>query len=190
MWFASVSNCILWFAFLKAMYRATVGRWLSGTIVFKVTAKGLQRLNSLPLRDVWMSSIWFVFSLVSLIFGMVHFFKGGVLDSPLAISLIFMVYNLVPQYLLLQYAVYRSRMFFNAVCRLAMLLSTAMAVTGVVLVWVLYPKTYDYKSVSGAPARQLGAARRCCRVWLLVSVGTEGAGITRSLRGVEWRLLQ
>lgn len=102
MWFASVSNCVLWFAFLKAMWRATVGRWLSGTIVFKVTAKGLQKLNNLPFRDVWMAAIFFTFSLVSLIFGLVRFFDGGVLDTPLAISIIFMVYNLVPQYLLLQ----------------------------------------------------------------------------------------
>ena len=144
MWFSSVANSILWFAFLKAMYRATVGRWLSGTIVFKVTAKGLQRLNNLPLRDVWMSSLWFIFSLISLIFGMVHYFKGGVLDTPLAISLIFMVYNLIPQYLLLQYAAYSSRGFFNAVCKLMMLLSTVLMIVGVVLVWILYPKSYDY----------------------------------------------
>jgi len=150
MWFASVSNSVLWFAFLKALYRATIGRWLSGTIVFKVTAKGLQRLNNLPLRDVWMSTIWFIFSLVTLIFGLVHFFKGGVLDTPLAISLIFMIYNLIPQYLLLQYASFRPRMFFNAMCKLAMLLSTALVILGVVLVWVLYPKSYNYKSALGA----------------------------------------
>ena len=149
MWFSSVANAILWFAFLKAMYRATIGRWLSGTIVFKVTAKGLQRLNNLPLRDVWMSTLWFVFSLITLIFGLVHFFKGGVLDTPLAISLIFMVYNLIPQYLLLQYAMYRPRMFYNFICKLAMFLSTAMMILGVVLVWVLYPKSYDYKSALG-----------------------------------------
>jgi cellulose synthase/poly-beta-1,6-N-acetylglucosamine synthase-like glycosyltransferase len=164
MWFAGVSNSILWFAFLKALSRATVGRWLSGTIVFKVTAKGLQRLNSLPLRDVWMSSIWLVFSLVTLIFGLVHFFKGGVLDTPLAISLIFMVYNLVPQVLLLLYAAYRPRTFFNVVCRIAMLLSTAMIVLGLVLVWVLYPKSYDYKAVShhhaGRSVRRGAAAAR------------------------------
>lgn len=150
MWFSSVANAILWFAFLKAMYRATVGRWLSGTIVFKVTAKGLQRLNKLPLRDIWMTLIWFTFSLVTLIFGLVHYFKGGVLDTPLAISIIFMVYNLIPQYLLLQYAAYRPRGFFNVVCKIAMLLSTAMMILGVVLVWVLYPKSYDYKGALGS----------------------------------------
>ena len=59
--------------------------------------------NSLQLlrRDVWMSALFFIASLVCLIFGLVHFFRGP-LDTPLAISLIFMVYNLVPQFLLLQ----------------------------------------------------------------------------------------
>jgi hypothetical protein len=150
MWFASVSNSILWWAFLKAMYRATVGRWLSGTIVFKVTAKGLQRLTNLPLRDLWMAALWFVFSLVSLIFGLVHYIKGGVLDSPLAISLLFMTYNLIPQYLLLQYAAWSPRGFFNAVCRLAMLLSSALMIFGIALVWLLYPRAYDVSSALGS----------------------------------------
>lgn len=150
MWFASVSNSILWFAYFKAMYRSTVGRWLSGTIVFKVTAKGLQKLNNLPLRDVWMAFVWFIFSITTLIFGLVHFFKGQNWDTPLAISLIFMVYNLIPQYLLLQYAVFRPRMFFNAVCRLSMLISTAMAILGLALIWALYPRTYDLHSALGS----------------------------------------
>jgi hypothetical protein len=150
MWFASVSNSILWWAFLKAMYRATVGRWLSGTIVFKVTAKGLQRLTNLPLRDLWMAALWFVFSLVSLIFGLVHYIKGGVLDSPLAISLLFMTYNLIPQYLLLQYAAWSPRGFFNAVCRIMMLLSSALMIFGIALVWLVYPRTYDVSSALGS----------------------------------------
>ena len=146
MWFASVSNSILWFAYLKAMYRATIGRWLSGTIVFKVTAKGLQKLNNLPLRDIWMATIWFIFSIVTLVFGLVHFFKGQNWDTPLAISIIFMVYNLIPQYLLLQYSTFRPMMFFNIVCKICMLLSTAMAIMGIALIWALYPRSYDLTS--------------------------------------------
>lgn len=45
-----VANSILWFAFLKALYRATLGRWIAGRITFKVTAKGLQRIADLPIR--------------------------------------------------------------------------------------------------------------------------------------------
>ena len=43
---------------------------------------------------------------------------------------------------------YRKPMVFNAICKLAMLLSTTVLIMGVVLVWILYPHTYDYKGVS------------------------------------------
>lgn len=144
MWFASVANSILWWAFLKAMYRATIGRWLAGTIVFKVTAKGLQKLNNLPIRDLWMASIWFIFSIVTLVFGLITYVRGEVTDTPLAISIIFIAYNLIPLYLLIQYAVYRSPLFFTLVCRVMMFISTFLSIFGVVLVWLLYPRTYDY----------------------------------------------
>ncbi len=51
-----MANSILWFAFLKAMYRATLGRWIDGKITFKVTAKGLQRIADLPIR--WVFGGW------------------------------------------------------------------------------------------------------------------------------------
>lgn len=146
MWFAGVSNSILWWAFLKAMYRSTVGRWIEGTIVFKVTAKGLQRMKDLPIRDIWMSMLWFIAMMISLVVGLVHFFNGGVVDTPLTISLIYLVYNMVPQYLLLQYAAFDQQCFFNAVCKVCMLLTTAFAMFGIVLIWVLYPSSYDYSS--------------------------------------------
>lgn len=50
MWFASCANSILWFAFLKAMWRATIGKYIAGAITFKVTAKGLQSLKDSALR--------------------------------------------------------------------------------------------------------------------------------------------
>lgn len=45
--------------------------------------------------------------------------------------------------------VYRKPLVFNAVCKLAMLLSTAVLILGVVLVWLLYPRSYDYKQAGG-----------------------------------------
>ena len=50
---------------------------------------------------MWVHTLFFLSTMVCLIFGLVHFFRGP-LDTPLAISLIFMVYNIIPQYLLLQ----------------------------------------------------------------------------------------
>ena len=144
MWFAAVANSILWWAFLKAMYRATIGRWFAGTIVFKVTAKGLQKLNNLPIRDLWMATLWFLFSIVSLVFGLITYIRGEVTDTPLAISIIFICYNLIPLYLLIQYAVYRQPLVYTLICRVMMFLSTFLSLLGVVLVWLLYPRAYDY----------------------------------------------
>jgi len=144
MWFAAVANSILWWAFLKAMYRATIGRWFAGTLVFKVTAKGLQKLSNLPIRDLWMATLWFLFSIVSLVFGLITYIQGGVTDTPLAISIIFICYNLIPLYLLIQYAVYRQAPIYNLICRVMMFLSTFLSLLGVVLVWLLYPRAYDY----------------------------------------------
>jgi hypothetical protein len=52
-------------------------------------------------RDVWPSLLFMGFMLPSFIFGTIHLFKSGVIDTPLAISLIYMLYNMIPQCLLL-----------------------------------------------------------------------------------------
>jgi hypothetical protein len=146
MWFTSSSNSILWFAFVKAMVRTTLGSWLSSKIVFKSTAKGRSRLTTLPLGDLWMPILLFTTCLVTFIAGIVHYFDTGNVGSTLPLSLCLIFVNMVPQYLLLQYAAYRKRTFFSVVCRLAMVLSTVAMMVGVVLLWVLCPKTYDYKT--------------------------------------------
>jgi hypothetical protein len=149
MWFAAVANSILWWAFLKAMYRATIGKWFAGTIVFKVTAKGLQKLNNLPIRDLWMATLWFLFSIVSLIFGLITYIKGEVTDTPLAISIIFIAYNMIPLYLLIQYACFRGPLVYNLICKIMMFVSTFLSLLGVVLVWLLYPRAYNYSDALG-----------------------------------------
>ena len=62
-----------------------------------------------------MSVLFFTSTLVCLIFGLVHFFSGP-LDTPLAISIIFMVYNLIPQYLLLQVGLCYAPQSLHSVC--------------------------------------------------------------------------
>ena len=83
-----------------------------------------------------------------------------------------------------QYAViWRRRGIFNVCCKLAMLMSTVAPILGVVLVWLLYPRSYNYQNASSPPAllRCVAAApaaasvlcgcccryRRCCAGWLL-----------------------
>ena len=69
-----------------------------------------------------------------------------------------------------QYACYCKPLVFNAVCKLAMLVSTVVLVLGVVLVWLLYPRSYDYSQVRGrveeascgAAGTATPQARRAC----------------------------
>jgi hypothetical protein len=78
--------------------------------------------------------------------------KLGFLSHPPCVQ----VYNIIPQYLLLQYTLYRKPLVFNAICKAAMLLSTAVLVLGVVLVWLLYPRSYDYQQVRQGGLRRVG----------------------------------
>ena len=48
-----------------------------------------------------------------------------------------------------QYGAFRPKTFFNIMAKLMALLSTAMAIMGIVLVWILYPRPYDYSAVLG-----------------------------------------
>ena len=43
---------------------------------------------------------------------------------------------------------YNKRGFYNIVCKLAMMASGLLAIFGIVLVWIMYPKAYDYELVS------------------------------------------
>lgn len=54
-----------------------------------------------PHRDVWVSLLFTLAQLVTLVLGLVHWARGNT-ETPLIISLVYMIYNLVPQYLLLQ----------------------------------------------------------------------------------------
>lgn len=52
-------------------------------------------------RDVWMSLLFVLAMISTLILGLVHWSRGNT-ETPLIISLVYMVYNIIPQYLLLQ----------------------------------------------------------------------------------------
>jgi hypothetical protein len=49
-----------------------------------------------------------------------------------------------------QYAAYNARWFFNAVCKIMMFCSTLLMILGLVLIWILYPTSYNYTDVSPA----------------------------------------
>lgn len=58
-----------------------------------------------------------------------------------------------------QYAAWRRRPYWNWICKVAMLLSTVCAVGGLILIWVLYPKAYNYPQVRAGVGRRLLVCR-------------------------------
>jgi endoglucanase len=146
LWFAQIANAIMWFAFLKAFIRTTVGKLISGNIVFKATIKGLQKMVDSALRDVWMAAVIVAGNISANIVGIIHLSKGN-LNSPLIISLLWCVYNTVPQGLLLWYAFFphggQWKRVFNWMCKLGMLIQWATALAAVVLIWPMLPPVYE-----------------------------------------------
>ncbi len=82
--------------------------------------------------------------ITSFIVGVIHI-SNGPIKSPLIISLLWVVYNAVPQVLLLWYTfITKHGRLFGIVCRLAQLISMVAAIGAIVLVWPMIPPTYEY----------------------------------------------
>ena len=65
LWFANISNMILWFTYVKGAIRALTGKFGAG-ITFKTTVKGAGKLLDSVLGDLWMPLLCFILSAISL----------------------------------------------------------------------------------------------------------------------------
>ena len=68
LWFANISNMILWFTYVKGAWRALTGKFGAG-ITFKTTLKGAGKLLDSVLGDLWMPGTCFILSAISLGYG-------------------------------------------------------------------------------------------------------------------------
>ena len=79
------------------------------------------------------------------------------MTSPLAISIIWAVYNAIPPALVLFYAAIGKGVLLQYLCRFCMLLSFFCGATAIGLLWGLYPKEYNFNQVHTAdPTPQRG----------------------------------
>lgn len=102
MWFALVANTILWFAYLKALVRATVGR-LFGGLHFKATAKGSgASLAASGIQDTWIHVLSFCALVSTFVIACIQLARGSI-TNPIVISMAWIVYALIPETLLLYY---------------------------------------------------------------------------------------
>lgn len=74
------------------------------TITFKSTLKGINKLADSSFGDLWMPFLSALIMIVTLGFGIQKLATGPTVITTLAISVVWIVYGLVPPYLLFHYA--------------------------------------------------------------------------------------
>jgi hypothetical protein len=74
------------------------------TITFKTTLKGVgARLQQSAVGDLWMPILSFIALLVTLVIGLERLVRGPTVITTLAISVVWIVYAIIPSLLLLHY---------------------------------------------------------------------------------------
>ena len=97
--------------------------------------------------DLWMPAVCFVLLLASIGQGLKQLFTSGSVTSPLAISIIWAVYNAIPPFLVLWYAIVGKGVMLQYLCRLLMLTSFFCGAAAIGLLWGLYPEEYNFNKV-------------------------------------------
>lgn len=79
--------------------------------------QGFSQLTDSSFGDLWMPFVVFVTNIVSLAIGLHKLFAGPTIASTLTISCIWIIYNLVPVYLLLHYTFIGKGTTLKFMCR-------------------------------------------------------------------------
>jgi endoglucanase len=144
LWFANISNALLWWTYVKAFWRA-INSVCGQKIQFKTTLKGASLLMNTMFRDLWMPAACFTLLAVSVVFGLVKLFSGPTISSPLAISIIWAIYAGIPHFLVLFYALISRGTLLKYMCWLCITMSFGCGILAVILMWSLFPQQYDVK---------------------------------------------
>jgi hypothetical protein len=148
LWFNTVANNILWWTFVKGCWRA-LGSTCGKALTFKTTIKGGSMLMKNGLGDLWMPCLCFCALLASLGFGIKQVVAQQTIITTLTLSLIWIVYSLIPQYLLIHYTWIGRGTTLRLACKVGYWLSTLAALAAVILLWLVYPTDYNYGSFLG-----------------------------------------
>lgn len=84
--------------------------------------------------------------------GLKQLFTTASVTSPLAISVIWAIYNAIPPGLVLFYALVGKGVLLQYLCRFCMLLSFFCGACAIGLLWGLYPEEYNFKLVRIRPS--------------------------------------
>ncbi|CAL5228455.1 g11593 [Coccomyxa viridis] len=149
LYFASVANNILWWTFVKACFNVVWGLIGGKKISFKATAKGVQRVGEIAMRDIWIHGAVFILLLATLCVGLQKLLSGPTVITTLSISVVWIIYAMVPPFLLLWYTIVGRGSTLRLWSMVTMLATYASAVLALLLLWNVYPKDFDYGAAAG-----------------------------------------
>ena len=76
---------------------------LGKRVTFKATLKGMGKLADSAIGDIWLPAVTFIFLAVSFGIGLGKLLSGPSIISTLAVSVAWIVYGMIPPFLLLHY---------------------------------------------------------------------------------------
>ncbi|KAK9857954.1 hypothetical protein WJX84_008696, partial [Apatococcus fuscideae] len=138
LWFASVSNSILWFTYVKACWRAAMSS-CGSSLTFKTTLKGAGKLMNTALGDLWMPGGCLIVLLITLGFGIAKLVQGQTIITTLSISVVWLIYAAIPPFLICWYTVAGRGTTLQFWCRVMFVLSYAASICAIALLWAVYP---------------------------------------------------
>lgn len=144
LFFSNISTVLMFWTFVKAFWRSLIAKTRFGNITFKTTLKGFGRLQNSAIGDLWVPITVFVASAVSLGIGISKVVNSGQPKTTLLVSLLWMIFNMVPPFLLLWYWLIGRGTTLRFICKIAFVLTTVCGIGALVLIWLLYPKPFDY----------------------------------------------
>eukprot|EP00884_Botryococcus_braunii_P018967 jgi/Botrbrau1/5754/Bobra.0134s0026.2 len=159
LWFAQIANNIMWWTYVKACWRSFYSIF-GKNITFKTTLKGVgARLQQSAIGDLWMPFISFVALLATLCIGLQRLIHGPTVITTLAISVVWIVYAMIPSYLLLHYTFIGRGTTLVYMCRLMFLVSWACSIIALLLLWAVYPADFNFGQATASSYRFYEAQR-------------------------------
>ncbi|KAK9837911.1 hypothetical protein WJX74_007544 [Apatococcus lobatus] len=150
LWFASVSNNILWWTYCKAFWRTVVSSFGSG-LTFKTTLKGTTvRFVQTIVGDLWMPVTSMLLLFISLGFGIAKLVQLGTVVNAVTISVVWLVFAAIPPFLLTFYAIAGQGTALRYTCKGCFVIATIAPIIAVLLLWFVYPTVYTNTDVSDA----------------------------------------
>lgn len=143
LWFAGLANQLFWWTYAKAWWRSFTSACCCSNITFKATAKGGSKVGNSAARDLWIHVFTLVINTITVAAGLFEVFTGATIISPLLISIVWCIYNMIPPCLVLTYALWGRKKMLSFSCFLAMIMSSAALVISLGLVWWIQATT-DY----------------------------------------------